>query len=76
MAMVEVEGLCKRFDALEVLRGISLQVEKGEVVALIGPSGSGKSTLLRCINQLEKVDAGTIRIKFKYPGLEIEKKLN
>ena len=62
MAMVEVEGLCKRFDALEVLRGISLQVEKGEVVALIGPSGSGKSTLLRCINQLEKVDAGTIRI--------------
>lgn len=62
MAMVEVEGLYKRFDELEVIRGISMEVEKGEVVAIIGPSGSGKSTMLRCINQLETVDAGTIRI--------------
>ena len=60
--MVEVEGLYKRFDELEVIRGISLEVDKGEVVAIIGPSGSGKSTMLRCVNQLERVDAGTIRV--------------
>ena len=60
--MLKAEGLEKRFGKLPVLRGISLQVQKGEVVAIIGRSGSGKSTLLRCLNNLEKVDGGTIEI--------------
>ena len=60
--MLKAEGLEKRFGKLPVLRGISLRVQKGEVVAIIGRSGSGKSTLLRCLNNLEKVDGGTIEI--------------
>lgn len=52
----------KGFDGLGVLKGISLSVQKGDVVALIGPSGSGKSTFLRCLNQLETVDAGRIQL--------------
>jgi polar amino acid transport system ATP-binding protein len=59
---VRIEGLYKRFEDLEVLRGIDLSVEEHEVVCLIGASGSGKSTLLRCINLLETPDAGTISI--------------
>ncbi|MBP3269009.1 MAG: amino acid ABC transporter ATP-binding protein, partial [Ruminococcus sp.] len=62
MAMLEVNNLSKRFGELEVLKDISFNVEKGEVVAVIGPSGSGKSTMLRCINQLEKADGGTINV--------------
>jgi polar amino acid transport system ATP-binding protein len=57
-----VTGVRKRFDDVEVLRGVDLAVDDHEVVCLIGASGSGKSTLLRCINLLEPVDAGTIRI--------------
>ncbi len=62
MAMLEVNNLSKSFDKLEVLKDISFNVEKGEVVAVIGPSGSGKSTMLRCVNQLEKADGGTIKV--------------
>jgi polar amino acid transport system ATP-binding protein len=57
---VSLQGVTKRFDDLEVLHGIDLDVGEHEVVCLIGASGSGKSTLLRCINLLEQVDAGTI----------------
>jgi polar amino acid transport system ATP-binding protein len=57
---VSLQGVSKRFDDLEVLHGIDLDVGEHNVVCLIGASGSGKSTLLRCINLLEKVDAGTI----------------
>lgn len=62
MSMLEVKNLSKSFEKLTVLKDISFSVEKGEVVAIIGPSGSGKSTLLRCINQLEKVSGGIIRV--------------
>ncbi|MEM0907429.1 MAG: amino acid ABC transporter ATP-binding protein [Pseudomonadota bacterium] len=58
--ILEVIGLHKRFNQLEVLRGIDLAVTPGEMVFLIGPSGSGKSTLLRCCNRLEEPTAGTI----------------
>ncbi|QEA13689.1 amino acid ABC transporter ATP-binding protein [Comamonas flocculans] len=60
--MIAAAQLKKRFGSNEVLRGVSLSVAHGEVVALIGPSGSGKSTFLRCLNQLETIDAGEIRI--------------
>ena len=62
MAMLEVKELAKSFGELEVLKDTSFDVEKGEVVAVIGPSGSGKSTMLRCINQLEKADGGIINV--------------
>jgi polar amino acid transport system ATP-binding protein len=60
---VEIEGLRKSFGELEVLRGIDLAVADHEVICLIGASGSGKSTLLRCVNLIEPIDAGTIRIE-------------
>jgi L-cystine transport system ATP-binding protein len=60
--MIRVEDVHKRFHRTEVLRGITLEVAKGEVVAILGPSGSGKSTLLRCINFLERPERGVIRI--------------
>lgn len=58
--MIKVNNLHKSFGKNEVLKGIDLQIEKGEVVAIIGPSGSGKSTLLRCLNLLEKPTSGQI----------------
>ena len=59
--VLEMNGIKKAFGSLEVLKGISLNVEKGEVVSIIGPSGSGKSTLLRCATFLETVDEGEIK---------------
>jgi polar amino acid transport system ATP-binding protein len=60
--MIAVDSLVKRHGELEVLRGISLEVKKGEVAAVIGPSGGGKSTFLRCINGLESFQGGEIRV--------------
>ncbi|HEU0231477.1 MAG TPA: amino acid ABC transporter ATP-binding protein [Burkholderiaceae bacterium] len=60
--MIEISGLRKSFGDHEVLRGVSLEVARGEVVCLIGPSGSGKSTVLRCINGLESYDGGEVRV--------------
>ncbi|WP_102273933.1 amino acid ABC transporter ATP-binding protein [Cytobacillus massiliigabonensis] len=61
--MIRIKGLHKRFDQLEVLKGIDLEVEKGKVVVVIGPSGSGKTTLLRCLNVLETPTSGSIGIE-------------
>lgn len=60
--MISIQGLHKSFGELEVLKGIDLELEKGEVVVIIGPSGSGKTTLLRCLNILEVPTAGTISL--------------
>lgn len=60
--MIKIENLHKRFGKLEVLKGIDINVEKGEIIAIIGPSGSGKSTFLRCINRLEEPSEGKIFI--------------
>ena len=63
--LIEVKNLMKSFGDLEVLRDISMRVEEGEVICIIGPSGSGKSTFLRCLNQLETPTSGTITYKGK-----------
>ena len=60
--MISIENIHKKFGDLEVLKGVSLQVAKGEVIAIIGPSGTGKSTLLRCVNFLERPEEGKITI--------------
>jgi len=65
MSIVEIRGLRKSFGANEVLKGIDLAVEPGEVIAIIGKSGSGKSTLLRCINGLETFQAGSLSVDGK-----------
>ena len=67
MALISIQGIRKRFGETEVLRDVSMDVEKGEAICIIGPSGSGKSTLLRCINALVPVDAGRISVG----GLEV-----
>ncbi len=60
--MVRAEGVCKNFGSLQVLKGVSVEVGRGEVLCLIGPSGSGKSTFLRCVNHLEVVNAGRLYV--------------
>lgn len=65
MAILEVEHLCKSFDQTEVLKDISFQLEKSQVLSIIGSSGSGKTTLLRCLNFLETPDKGIIRVNDK-----------
>ena len=65
---VRIESVHKRFGGSEVLRGVSLHVHRGEVLCLLGPSGSGKSTLLRCINHLEKIDAGRLWVGGELAG--------
>nr|CRL67887.1 polar amino acid ABC transporter ATPase [Mycolicibacterium komanii] len=60
--MVKAEAVCKNFGALEVLKGITLEIGRGEVLCMVGPSGSGKSTFLRCINHLEQVNAGRLYV--------------
>jgi polar amino acid transport system ATP-binding protein len=66
--MLKAEGVHKRFGRLEVLKGISLEVAPREVMCLLGPSGSGKSTFLRCINHLEKIDAGRLWVDGELVG--------
>jgi polar amino acid transport system ATP-binding protein len=63
--MLSLQNVCKRFGNLEVLRGVSVDVNRGEVVCVIGPSGSGKSTLLRCVNLLEPPEEGRILLEGK-----------
>ncbi len=62
MPLVEIKGVHKSFGDLEVLRNIDLDIERGDIQVVVGRSGSGKSTLLRCINGLEPIDRGTIRV--------------
>ena len=69
-AIIDARDVHKRFGSLEVLKGITLQVERGQVACLLGPSGSGKSTFLRCINHLEKIDSGMIRVAGRTVGYE------
>jgi polar amino acid transport system ATP-binding protein len=68
--MVEARGVHKSYAGVEVLKGVNLTVERGEVTCLIGPSGSGKSTLLRCMNHLEKIDAGELLVDGELVGYE------
>jgi polar amino acid transport system ATP-binding protein len=67
-AMVKAEGVHKRFGRLEVLKGIDLEVNRGEVMCMLGPSGSGKSTFLRCINHLEKINSGRLSVDGELVG--------
>ena len=66
--MVRIEAVHKRFGRTEVLKGVSLDVPKGDVLCVLGPSGSGKTTLLRCINHLEKIDAGRVWVDGELVG--------
>ncbi|BBY15636.1 amino acid ABC transporter ATP-binding protein [Mycolicibacterium litorale] len=66
--MVKAESVCKNFGALQVLKGVTLEVGRGEVLCIVGPSGSGKSTFLRCINHLEQVNAGRLYVDGELVG--------
>ena len=76
MALVELSSVVKRYGSHTVLDGVSLTVDKGEIIAIIGRSGSGKSTLLRCVNGLEPIQGGTVRfegIVVNDPGTDLRK---
>ena len=81
MALLEVSGISKSFGATRVLENISLELQKGEALAIIGSSGSGKTTLLRCLNFLETADSGSIRVggetlwDAKDPGTQSEREI-
>jgi len=68
--MVHAVGVHKSYGAIEVLRGVDMTVERGQVACLIGPSGSGKSTFLRCINHLEKHDSGELSVDGSFVGYQ------
>jgi ABC-type polar amino acid transport system ATPase subunit len=73
--MIKIEGMYKSFGDLEVLKGIDLEVQEGETVAIIGPSGSGKSTMLRCLNLLETPQKGKVTIgSHQYDSEHLDKK--
>ncbi len=76
MAFLEMKGVAKEFGPIKVLRGLDLEVNEHQVVCLIGPSGCGKSTLLRCINGLEQIQGGEIRLagdRVSGPGVDVNK---
>jgi ABC-type sugar transport system ATPase subunit len=77
MAVLEVSGVKKVLDENLILRGVDLEVNKGEIMALVGPSGSGKSTLLRCLNRLIEIDEGEISFNGRdlrwYPPVELRR---
>ena len=76
MAFLEITDVQKNYGAMPILRGLSLNVDEHEVVCLIGPSGCGKSTLLRCINQLEQINGGEIRLngdRVSGPGVDVNR---
>ena len=76
MSVIEIKDVHKSFGTLEVLRGVSLAVEEGEIVAIIGRSGSGKSTLLRCLNGLEAIQGGSVTVdgvEVNAPGTDLRK---
>ncbi|MBP5299707.1 MAG: amino acid ABC transporter ATP-binding protein [Lachnospiraceae bacterium] len=74
MKLLEMNHVQKTFDDLEVIKDISLSVEKGEVVSVIGPSGSGKSTLLRCAVMLEKMESGDLIYEGRYAAKDVDGK--
>ena len=76
MPFLEMRGVEKRFGPVEILRGLDMQVDEHQVVCLIGPSGCGKSTLLRCINALEPIQGGEIRLagdRVSGPGVDVDR---
>ncbi len=76
MALLQINGVTKRYGTLEVISNLSLSVDEHEVICLIGPSGCGKSTLLRCINRLEEISLGEIRIhgdRITGPGVDLDR---
>jgi polar amino acid transport system ATP-binding protein len=76
MALLEIDHVTKHYGPQEVIAGLSLDVDEHEVVCLIGPSGCGKSTLLRCVNRLEEISAGEIRIhgdRITGPGVDLDR---